>query len=830
MKFYTNVDVVGSQVYVREVIDGIPNKRKDQWYPTLYVKGTPKDNIPGFKTLYGEDAYSVNPGTIPECREFVNQYEGVTGFEIFGQLNYSLQYMNEYNPSGWVYDRVNCWSIDIETKIPEDENGVTSFPIPKTVAGEVLLITLVDMHNGRAFTFGSKSYDGKDTHYTHCVDEYNLLKQFILFWEQRNIDIITGWNIGQFDLPYLYNRISRILGEEWAKKLSPWNRVNYKEKKFKGRDEYDMHISGVSILDYIDLYKKYTYVKQESYSLGHIAQEELGHTKVDHSQYASFNEFWQKDWKLFTYYNIVDTLLVKQLDDKLKLIELVLTMAYEARINYEDVASPVKLWDAIIHNHCLANKVVIPQQDKENSYNTLDGAYVKEPKPGWYYNIVSLDATSLYPSIIMTNNISPETYVGNCGADIESFLNGYKPDVDKNYVVTPVGAIYSKEKRGVLPELVEKFMAMRKKAKNEMLSLEQQYEDTKDESLVSKISALDNKQMAFKIALNSLYGATANEYFRFFKYDHAASITLTGQYVLRTIENNINDSLNDAFKTDNVKYLIYIDTDSLYFTLDEIFKKYGVPKERAIKTIEKLTIDKITPIVNKFSEHCCDMMRSYQNKLNFKLEVASDKAIWIGKKKYALRVHSSEGVTYDKPKFKVKGLEMVRSSTPKFVREKLKDSLDLIFNSSEKEIQKFVESVRAEFMNLPYEQVSFPRGANNLQEYSDSKTIYKTNGCPIQVRGVLLYNHYLREMKLDGVYPLIGEGERIRFAYLKKPNRIKENIIAFPAEGSIPKEFGIIDRIDYETQFDKTFLASLEIILDAINWRSVETSSLEEFF
>jgi DNA polymerase elongation subunit (family B) len=479
--------------------------------------------------------------------------------------------------------------------------------------------------------------------------------------------------------------------------------------------------------------------------------------------------------------------------------------------------------------------IVVPQQQRERSL-PLDGAYVKEPVPGWYEDGGSVDATSLYPSNIITNNISPETYEGNIGLTIdEALMRRDHGIVDR--VVTPVGAIYSKAKRGILPELVEHFMKRRKSVKGEMLRLEQLYEDTKDESLKNKIAALDNEQMAIKISLNSLYGATANEHFRFFKYDHAASITLTGQFVLRTIEERIDRELNQLFGTGEAKYLIYIDTDSLYFTFKPVMDKFKVPDSAKIKAIEKTILEKVTPIVNAICADCCKYMNSYENRLNFKLEIAFDKAIWVGKKKYAIRAHSSEGVTYSKPKFKVKGLEMVRSSTPRFVRDKLKDALELIFNGTEKEVQRCIESVRSDFMKLPYQQTAFPRSANNLDEYSDKKYIYvssKTGAkgatTPIQVRGALLYNHYLKEMGLDGKYPLIGEGEKIKFCYLRLPNRLRENIISFPAEGVIPDEFGVVKQVDSDMQFEKTFLASMEILLDAIKWSAIEHSSLEDFF
>jgi DNA polymerase elongation subunit (family B) len=460
--------------------------RKDLWEPTLYVKR--QGNVGTHKTLYGDSVTAHRPGTLVETREYIKQYEDVSGFEIFGQLNFNLQYMNEYKPIGWQYKLISSWSIDIETKVPEDANGTTYFPTPENADGDILLITLTNMHTGVCFTWGSQEvYHGKDTHYTQCPDEYTLLKLFLQFWEQKKIDIITGWKIAQFDIPYLYNRIKRIMGEESVKRLSPWGRVYYKNNVFKGRLEHTTVIVGISVLDYIDLYKKYIPTKQESYSLGHIAQEELGHTKVDHSEYASFNEFWQSDWQKFTHYNVVDTTLVKQLDDKLRLIELVLTMAYEANINYEDVSSPVKLWDAIITNYCLDRGIVLPQQQKEKG-QLLDGAYVKAPVPGWYKSVVALDATSLYPSIIMTNNISPETWQGNCGLGIDDFLAGVPVEVDENFVVTAAGAVYSKDKRGILPELVEHYMKLRKQAKHSMLTLEQELEDVKTELAARGIS------------------------------------------------------------------------------------------------------------------------------------------------------------------------------------------------------------------------------------------------------------------------------------------------------------------------------------------------------
>jgi DNA polymerase elongation subunit (family B) len=271
--------------------------------------------------------------------------------------------------------------------------------------------------------------------------------------------------------------------------------------------------------------------------------------------------------------------------------------------------------------------------------------------------------------------------------------------------------------------------------------------------------------------------------------------------------------------------------NSLLLSLDPVLRKYKITDDKAIKTIEHLAKDKLTPIVNKICTECCGYMHSYENKLTFKTEVASDKTIMLAKKKYVMRVHSSEGVRYNKPKFKAKGLEMVRSSTPRFVRDKLKIALDIIFDTDEAGTQQFIQAVKDEFMALPYKQIAFPRGANNLQEYSSSTTIYKKgNAVPIQVRAALLYNHYLKHYGVDGKYPVIGEGDKIKFCYLKTPNKFRENIMAFPADGEIPVEFGITDKVDYELQFQKTFLSAMEIILEAIGWKPEAMSDLSEFF
>lgn len=826
--FYTNAEIVGNNVLLREVVDGQRKKTKIQWNPTIYVR----DNSGSggkFKSLYGDPVKEVRPGDIRETKDFIKQYDGVDGFQIYGQLNYSLQFLNENYPGEIQYDMsaLSIWSIDIETRIGDD-----GFPNPETANSEIVLITLQNVQTKKCYTFGKGKYSGDDTNYCSCADEYSLLKNFLMFWERADIDIITGWNIEGFDIPFIINRVKRILGDEAMKKLSPWGIVRAEKVTIKGNEEIDIDLKGISVIDYLSLYKKFVLVKQESYSLKHIAQEELGHTKVELPG-SSFNDSIDNHWETFVHYNIVDTKLVTDLEEKLKLLELDVTMAYQAKINFTDVFSPVKMWDSLIHNSLLDKDVVIPQREKVLS-RSIAGAYVKEPEPGLHEWIVSLDATSLYPSIMMSLNISPETFRGRVDIDMDSLLSGSistKPLLDDGNAVSPIGALFSKEKTGIFPSLIKEMMAKRKKAKSEMLVLESEYEKTKDKSLIPKISALNLSQMAAKVALNSLYGAAGNDGFRFANPDVAESITMTGQFILKKIESSIDDSLNAKFGTKNHKYLVYVDTDSVYVNMKPVVEKFlkGKPDSEIVKSLEKVAVDILQKEINKVCAEVSDTLGFYENKIHFKLEAVGDKAIWCAKKKYIVRVHSSEGVTYAKPKFKVMGLEMVRSSTPAFIRAKLKESLVQVFDGDQSSVHQFIEDTKEKFNSLPIESAAFPRTANSLGDYYDSATLYK-KGTPIHVRGVLLYNDMIKRKNLQKKYTPIKDGEKIKFMYLRMPNPLRENVIAIPADGAFPPEFELASYVDYELQFEKSFLGAMDIILKPIGWTTEETSSLESFF
>jgi DNA polymerase elongation subunit (family B) len=575
---------------------------------------------------------------------------------------------------------------------------------------------------------------------------------------------------------------------------------------------------------------------QESYKLDHIAFVELGENKLDYSEYDTFKDFYTYGWKKFVDYNIHDTVLVDKLEDKMKLVELAMVMAYNAKVNYEDVFSQVRMWDTIIYNHLRAKKVVIPNKVSNDKDSVIEGAYVKDPLVGMHDWVVSFDLNSLYPHLIMQYNISPETlitnykHVGGVGYFLEhEEQGGFK---DLNYSCTANGYSYRKDIKGFLPELMETMYTNRSKSKKQMLRIQQEYENTKDKSLLNEISRLNNLQMALKIALNSAYGALANQYFRYYDQRMSEGITLSGQLSIRWMEKKFNEYFNKLLKTEKTDYVIAVDTDSVYLRfgplVDKVFsKEEQLDKDKIVKYIDKICEDRLQPFIDKCYEELAQRQNAFDQKMIMKREVIADKGVWTAKKRYVLNVHNSEGVQYAQPKMKIMGLEMIKSSTPLVVRDKLKEAMKIVIKGDQLALRKFIIDYQKEFYNLPVEDAAFPRSVNNLKEYSDPANIYRKS-TPIHVRGALMFNHFVKEHNLISKYQPIREGDRIKFIYLREPNIIREDVISFT--NTLPKEFGLHKYVDYEKQFQKVFLDPLSAIMQSIGWTIEEQNSLDEFF
>jgi len=816
---------------VRGVENGRRYEHRDEFFPTLFVKS--KKNIKTkYKTLSGESVEAINPGSVRDCRDFYKKYEDIEGFEIYGNDRYIYQYISEKYPEDEIkfdISKIKLVTLDIETT---SEQG---FPDVESCVEEILAITIQDYTTKQIVTWGSKPFknDRKDVTYYHCPTEYELLTSFINYWMQDVPDVITGWNIQLFDIPYICRRLDRVLGEKLMKRFSPWGLVSEGEVHIMGRTHITYDVGGVTQLDYLDLYKKFTYKAQESYRLDYIAKVELGQQKLDHSEFETFKDFYTQGWQKFIEYNIIDVELVDRLESKMKLIELALTMAYEAKVNYSDVFYQVRMWDTIIYNYLKKRNIVIPPKNRSQKNEKYAGAYVKEPKPGKYDWVVSFDLNSLYPHLIMQYNISPETLreIRHPSSSVERILNEEITDFNPEYATCANGAQYRKDVRGFLPELMDKMYGDRVVFKKKMLQAKQEYENNPSNALTKEIARCNNIQMAKKIALNSAYGAIGNQYFRYYKLANAEAITLSGQVSIRWIENKMNQKVNKILKTEDVDYVIASDTDSIYLNLgplvETVYKGREKTNEGVVSFLNKVCEMEFEPFIESSYEELASYVSAYDQKMQMKRENIAERGIWTAKKRYILNVWDSEGVRYEEPKLKMMGIEAVKSSTPAPCRDMIKNALKIMMNGTEEEVIDFIDKSRKEFKTLPPEEISFPRSATNVEKYKASSTIY-AKGTPIHIRGALLYNHYVKKHKLDNKYSLIQNGEKIKFCYLKKPNIIHENIISFIQD--FPSEIGLDKYVDYDLQFDKAFLEPLKIILDAIGWNVEKTVNLELFF
>ena len=831
MNFYTYARHYGDKVLVRGVRDGKRFTARHDFRPTLFVKS---DKPSQYKSIYGESVHPIQFETNKEATAFFDRYKDVENYPIFGQNYYAYQYITEKFPGvvEWDAKHIAIYSIDIETT---SEGG---FPNVDSPSEKVLVITLQNNNTKKITTFGLGGFTPTDNtshldiDYIQYDTEQELLEGFLTWWEENCPDIITGWNSNLFDMPYLITRVQRVLGENEHKRFSPFKLINKRPIRFAaGREMTAFEITGVAQLDYLDLYKKFTYVTRESYKLDFIAETELGKNKLE-SGFDTIKEFYEGDWNRFVEYNIIDTVIVDELEDKMKLIELDITMAYDAKCNYNDVFSAVRTWDSLLYNHLWEKNIVIHQGGGRKE-RQIEGAFVQEPEPGGYDWVCSFDATSLYPSILMQHNMSPETIVPGFKYDVtvDDQLDRYQLDKlkEKNYTMAGNGSCYTRDKKGLFPEIVQKFFDDRLRYKKLMQKAQKDFQETGALHHKNEVSKYNNFQMARKIQLNSLYGALANQYFRFYDDRIAEGITMSGQLIIRDTAKALDAYMNKVCGTEDETYSFYSDTDSCYVTCKNMVENFFPDKDTAKITelLDKIGTDKIEPAIDNAMVKLANYTNAFEKKIFFKREVIADKGVFVAKKRYALNVLDDEGLRLKDPKLKVMGLEIVRSSTPGPVRDTLKEAVRLVLTSTQEELHDYIEKTKAEFKSMEPEAIAFPRGCNNLQKYYSSADIY-TKGTPIHVRGSLLYNDLIKKYDVGLKYEKIQEGDKIKFLYLKEPNTIGENTIAFTTK--LPEEFNVHNYVDYDTIFEKAFIEPLKNILNPIGWNTEPQATLEDLF
>jgi len=840
--YYTNVASLGNTIYYRGIKNGRRVKLKVAYTPTLFL---PSNKPTDYKNLEGEYLEPMKFENIREARDFIKRYEEVKNFRIYGNNSFAYSFIaDEFKGMiDWKIEDLSIAVIDIEVG---SENG---FPDPYQ-ATEPITAICVKYMNGMTYVWGCGDYNNErdDVTYIKCRDEYDLCKKFLDFWHENAPDVISGWNIKFFDIPYLVNRFQKLFDEDVYKKLSPWSLINSRNVIVNNKNFVAYDMIGISVLDYIELYRWYAPGgrSQESYRLDNIANVEIGESKLSYDEFDSLHALYRLNFQKFIDYNIKDVELIFKLENKLKLIELGLTLGYDTKTNFEDIFAQTRMWDALIYNYLLSKNIIVPPKEVKFKGEAFEGAFVKDPQVGKHNWIASFDLNSLYPHLMMQYNISPETLVEpsnytdemrniiSSGVDVNKMLNR---DIDlsalKDVTITPNGQYFRTDIQGFLPKMLEEMYEDRKKFKKLMIQAKKEYEIENDEvkklEIYNRVSRYDNLQLAKKVSLNSAYGALGSKYFRFYDLRMALAVTLAGQLSIRWIEGELNRYLNKLLKTEN-DYVIAADTDSIYLNLGPLVNKvYSGEKEvnQVISFMDKVCEDKIQPFIDASYQNLASYVHAYDQKMQMKREALADKGIWTAKKRYILNIYNNEGVQYKEPKMKVMGLEMIKSSTPAAIREKMRESIKIMMQGTEEDIHVFIADFKETFKQLPPEDISFPRGMNGLKEYSDSVSLYK-KGTPIHVKGAILYNARLKALKLEKKYPLIQEGEKIKFTYLKMPNPIKDTVISYPTR--LPQEFGLQEFIDYDVQFSKAFLEPIKVVLDCMNWSTEKINTLESFF
>ena len=823
MRFYTSVNSVNNLMFVKGFDNGKRFIEKVPYQPAMFMKCNAGEDTK-YKDIYGNPLKKIVFQGLQEAKD--KCFQKTTREDYYGMANFEYSYISDNYPEEIEFDPKLVKKLYLDIEVSSD-NG---FPKPEEATEPVTAITISD--GNRYYVFGLKDYvpHKEKIHYKKFNSEHELLEAFVTFWSGFEVDVITGWNTKFFDIPYLVNRIKVLLGDKLSKKFSPFGVVRERMvQRVPNKTEQTYTILGVSDLDYLEMYKKFTFTNQESYRLDHIAFVELGEKKLDYSEYEGLFDLYEKDYQKFIEYNVKDVELIVRLEEKLGFIEMVQTMAYDAKVNYDDTFFQVRMWDVIIFNALKKHKIVVPPKIKQPS-QPFEGAYVKEPKPGYYEWVTSFDLNSLYPHIIMQWNTSPETLKRKMDdVTVLDLLNERcDPEITENETMMANGSVYDRSKTGILPALMSKMYQDRKIYKKEMIKLQKEYERTKDHKTKMLADKYYNLQLVKKIQLNSAYGAIGNRFFRFFDVRMAEGITTSGQLVIRWAEKKMNEFLRKRFGNDEKDFVIASDTDSLYLDLSDYVSE--------MDTKDKFEItDKLNLIsqneIQPHMEHFYDELKNYLNcpkqKMVMEREVIADQGIWIGKKHYVLNVLDSEGVRYETAKLKMMGISAVKSSTPAICRDNIKKSINILMNGNQEELFDFLDRAKEEFMKANPEDVMFPRGVNNLKKYTDQDTLY-AKGTPIHVKGALLFNKYLTDNGFEKKYERIEEGEKIKFCYLKQPNPIFDTV--FAVKNVLPKEFGLHQFVDYERQWEKAFTEAVKDIVDARGWKIKKSSSLFDFF
>jgi DNA polymerase elongation subunit (family B) len=733
---------------------------------------------------------------------------------------------------------LKVYFFDIETY------STGAFPVPEKAEDPINLITIYNTLNETYYTWGLKPYTPSDSNvkYFHCKSEIELISRFLMFWEADPPDMLVGWNSGGFDIPYIMTRVSNILSPEDAARLSPVNNIFYRENvgvdKF-GKVINRWYIRGLSCIDYMEAYKSFARSDRESYKLGYIGQYELGDTKVDIGA-TNLSTLSDTDWNKFVDYNIQDVRLLVKLDEKLKYIKLIRTLSYKGFIPFEKSLGKVSLITGAIAHQAAKDGMVVPTFKMDDVETDYVGGYVHEPERGLSKSVVSYDANSLYPNTIISLNVSPETKVGTItlvdnGNYTLKLSNGktaileeekfFKLLKKENLSVSKYNILYTQKFQGVVPKFIDRLYTERVEAKNKMIELKKESKKIKDEEELEKIEErildLDTIQNVYKLILNSIYGVFGQKNSPLYDIDHAASITLTGQAVVKEAADIVyNYALKQGLTCDKRDIYKYGDTDSAYFSFQPILDHLNIKlsEDGKITKEAREVIKDIGEYLNKeIIEWAKSDLKSTDPRFIFKQEAICDVAVFMEKKRYIMHVLESEGVVPKNP-FKYVGVEVVRSSFSEATKTLIKNVIELAILSQDKVASnKILKEAYEKFCKMPIQDISFRSNISDLKKQErkigDDGKVGK--GTPVHSKGAIHFNEMLKHFDLGSQYEAIGSGIKIKWFY---PARNAFNFSSMAFLDEFPKELADAFEIDYSKMFDKSVTPPVQRLYDCIGW------------
>lgn len=736
----------------------------------------------------------------------------------------------------WVDYSKSCYAIK------------TSFPSVDDPQHEINVITCHDSFNKKKTTFGwrelDKPIDGVD--YVYCKTERDLLRKFLDFIQDTQPDILSGFNSEGFDIPYTVRRIDKVLGEGTSKSLSPLDNVYFNtfDGKF-GQEAIRYYIDGISCLDYLEVYRRFCLEPRESYKLDALAEHELKAAKVKYGN-INLGMLADYDWQKFVEYNVQDVDLIVRLEEKLRYIELLRMLAYTGLTTLEGAMGTIGTITGALTIKARKRNEVISTFVRGNETGKNPGAYVAEPKQGFQENIVSFDANSLYPNIMISLNLSPETKVGKIekqgdnvlvrhvsGRTIELTKEKFRQFIDTEQLsITKANLLFSQKKEGIIPEFLNYQLQSRIRDKNEMIEKKKQLaalkkSNSKDKELMKSleldIGRLHSSQLVKKILANATYGFLGNKHASLGDDDIAISVTLTGQDVIKQAGELMKSFLITEFGIKDQESIdnawIYSDTDSCYFSLKCIKNIVPLKNDKGeisedfynlIKRVEKY----LNEGIQAWSKRA---LRVKKSTLVFKRECIGDIGIFLEKKRYVIHSLDEEGVVAEK--FKYTGVDVVRSTMPNAIKPYGKKIIEtMLMTQSMAETNKVVTEVFDIFKKLSLQEIAQVSGIKKYEGYAQRCNEFNIGkGVPHHVKAAYLYNLLIEKLGLLGKYEKIQSGDKMRFISIHKPNKYNIEKIGFKYD--FPEEFNDLFKINYEVMFDKILFSMISRFYTILKWQ-----------